>query len=46
MSYGSIYDSTYWGLPIQNGWGGIYYGLTTPIILNETFGVTFDSTFK
>lgn len=28
MSYGSIYDSTYWGYVEQNGWGGIYYDLT------------------
>ena len=25
MSWGKIYDTTYWGLPEENGWGGIYY---------------------
>lgn len=28
MSYGSIYDSTWWGSPEEDGWGGIYYDLT------------------
>ena len=28
MNYGSIYSSTWWGLPQENGWGGIYYDLT------------------
>ena len=23
-----IYNSSWWGLPIQNGWGGIYYDLS------------------
>tara|TARA_R110000772_G_scaffold240378_1_gene352577 strand:+ start:31 stop:216 length:186 start_codon:yes stop_codon:yes gene_type:complete len=27
MSYGSIYEVTWWGSPLQNGWGGIYFDL-------------------
>lgn len=27
MSYGSIYPYTWWGSPIKDGWGGIYYDL-------------------
>tara|TARA_R100000734_G_C3303129_1_gene93626 strand:+ start:642 stop:836 length:195 start_codon:yes stop_codon:yes gene_type:complete len=27
MSWGSIYCSTWFGSPVQNGWGGIYFGL-------------------
>ena len=30
MSFGAIYSSSYWGLPVQNGWGGIYYDLSNP----------------
>ena len=25
-----IYNSTWWGNPVQNGWGGIYYNLANP----------------
>ncbi len=25
-----IYDSTWWGLPVENGWGAIYYRLAFP----------------
>ena len=28
MSYGKIYETTYWGNPVQNGWGGIYYDIS------------------
>jgi len=28
MSYGKIYETTNWGNPVQNGWGGIYYDLS------------------
>ena len=28
MSYGKIYETTDWGNPVQNGWGGIYYDLS------------------
>lgn len=28
MSYGSIYSTTWWGSPINGGWGDIYYDLT------------------
>jgi hypothetical protein len=30
MSYGKIYETTDWGDPIENGWGGIYYDLAFP----------------
>ena len=30
MGYGEIYKSTWWGLPVQFGWGGIYYDLAFP----------------
>ena len=30
MSFGSIYSSTQWGLPVENGWGGIYFDLSNP----------------
>ena len=26
-----IYNSSWWGLPIQYGWGGIYYDLTSEV---------------
>jgi len=28
MGYGEIYKTTWWGLPVQDGWGGIYYDLS------------------
>lgn len=28
MSYGSIYSSTWWGNPVDGGWGDVYYDLT------------------
>tara|TARA_R100000654_G_C2594241_1_gene113837 strand:- start:141 stop:335 length:195 start_codon:yes stop_codon:yes gene_type:complete len=28
MSYGKIYETTWWGNPNENGWGGIYYALS------------------
>jgi hypothetical protein len=28
MSYGKIYETTWWGNPNENGWGGIYYDLS------------------
>jgi hypothetical protein len=27
MSYGSIYETSWWGNPVEDGWGGIYYDL-------------------
>ncbi len=30
MSWGKIYDTTYWGLPEEDGWGGIYYDDANP----------------
>jgi len=29
MSYGSIYETSWWGNPQEDGWGGIYYGLAS-----------------
>jgi hypothetical protein len=26
----NIYESSWWGTPIENGWGGIYYRLAFP----------------
>lgn len=28
MGYGEIYKTSWWGSPIQYGWGGIYYDFT------------------
>tara|TARA_R110000737_G_scaffold26563_4_gene45326 strand:+ start:2466 stop:2660 length:195 start_codon:yes stop_codon:yes gene_type:complete len=28
MGYGEIYKTTWWGLPVQFGWGGIYFDLS------------------
>ena len=25
--FGKIYETTWWGNPIKNGWGGIYFDL-------------------
>jgi hypothetical protein len=30
MSWGKIYDVTWWGNPKQTGWGEIYYPYTDP----------------
>ena len=30
MSWGKIYDTSWWGNPIENGWGGIYYDDANP----------------
>ena len=29
MSYGSIYETSWWGNPQEDGWGGIYYDLAS-----------------
>ena len=29
INFGKIYDTTWFGTPIKNGWGGIYYELST-----------------
>jgi surface protein len=31
MSYGKIYETTWWGNPVSGGWGGIYYDLAEQI---------------
>lgn len=28
MGYGEIYKTTWWGLPVKFGWGGIYFVLS------------------
>ncbi len=28
MAWGKIYESTWWGSPIINGWGGAYFNLS------------------
>tara|TARA_R110000822_G_C15322891_1_gene493894 strand:- start:119 stop:316 length:198 start_codon:yes stop_codon:yes gene_type:complete len=28
IGYGKIYETTWWGSPVLNGWGGIYYDLS------------------
>jgi len=34
MSWGKIYETTYWGLPTENGWGSIYYSLSSGGVTN------------
>ena len=29
----NIYESSWWGSPIENGWGGIYYRLAFPSVI-------------
>lgn len=29
MSFGKIYETTWWGNPVQGGFGGIYYDLSS-----------------
>jgi hypothetical protein len=40
MSYGKIYDTTWWGNPVKDGWGDVYYDLQT----DEAFKITVDTT--
>ena len=35
ISFGKIYSSTWWGNPVKNGWGGIYYGLAIGILADR-----------
>ena len=28
-----IYDSTWWGSPVEDGWGGIYYNYANPSVV-------------
>ncbi len=35
MSWGKIYETTYWGLPSENGWGAEYYDYVDPTPFNE-----------
>ena len=29
MSFGKIYETTWWGNPVDGGWGDIYYDLSS-----------------
>ena len=40
MSYGKIYETTWWGNPVKNGWGDVYYDLQT----EQAFRITVDTT--
>ena len=35
MPYGKIYDTSNFGNPVENGWGGVYYDLTEFEILDH-----------
>lgn len=30
MSWGKIYDTSWWGNPTENGWGNIYWNYANP----------------
>ena len=32
-----IYNSSWWGLPIKNGWGGIYYDFAYPSFIGNKY---------
>lgn len=38
MSYGAIYPYTWWGNPIKDGWGGVYYNLAYSYLLDKFGG--------
>jgi hypothetical protein len=49
MSFGKIYETTWFGNPIQNGFGGIYFNLIQPEDLTSfifTFTTTVDNETK
>ena len=29
----NIYESSWWGSPVENGWGGIYYNFAYPSVV-------------
>lgn len=37
-----IYSSSYWGNPVKDGWGGIYYDLANPVVSVYTARVIAD----
>jgi len=39
----TIYETTWWGSPLEIGWGSIYYPLSTP---SETNDPLTDATFQ
>mgnify|MGYP001182484922 CR=1 FL=1 len=39
MAYGEIYKTTYWGLPVKDGWGGIYFDLANTSLTGFVFDV-------
>ena len=44
MSYGKIYETTWWGNPIDGGWGDIYFDLTGTAETAFVFNVKTDNT--
>jgi surface protein len=44
MSYGKIYETTWWGNPIDGGWGDIYFDLTGTAETAFVFDVKTDNT--
>jgi hypothetical protein len=38
MGFGEVYDESWFGNPILNGWGGIYYELSGYFLLKEDNG--------
>ena len=43
MSYGKIYETTWWGNPIDGGWGDIYFDLTGTAETAFVFNVKTDN---
>lgn len=39
MGYGEIYKTTWWGNPVQDGWGGIYFDLANTSLTGFVFDV-------
>jgi|TARA_R110000796_G_scaffold147304_1_gene264093 hypothetical protein len=38
MGFGKIYNTTWFGNPVEYGWGGIYYGLSIYFVLKDDNG--------
>ena len=38
MGFGQIYDVSWFGRPLENGWGGIYYALSQFYLLKDDNG--------
>ena len=37
INFGKIYETTWWGSPVKDGWGGIYYNLAGFTLLTERY---------